>query len=245
MQGQAQAVAQGINPPHWVEPSLAVSILTAKQAATKPAIISLLLGDGSLGAGALGAGKIIAMPPQVALGLLIGGEVLGYASGQFKAAIPNITPFTNTMLPESIAVPPCLGNSTGSVGTFTMFADPTDSTTPSVGPVSASNIAMTTVRVRRGKGLFSHSAIVYMRPPIVGTFAIPPVEALAHAVVAPVQGIAGPPGPTGPAGPPGQNGAPGAPGPQGVQGPAGDRGPAGPRGAQGPVGPTVPVAPKK
>jgi hypothetical protein len=209
---------------HWVEPSLAVAILSQKVADSTPQRLAKIITIGVGVAGVFGGSGIITMSKAVLGELAAAGLTGTYIASQLQTLGPNITPFVNTMLNTPISLAP------GACGTYSMFADPTDSTTQSI-VTNGTAVAMAPRR------RFLRKTIYAPHPAIKAVFTITErrQEIGTSSVIVGPQGPQGIPGPQGMPGPQGPQGLQGVPGPEGIPGPPGPRGLRGGPGNQGPV----------
>jgi hypothetical protein len=160
---------------HWVDSSLALSILTTAQAASPDMRIAQVITIGTGVAGVFGGTGIIAMSKAV-LGDLAGASLTAnYLGTQLKTLAPNIGPLTATLCPSTLSIAP------GGAFQCTMFADPNDAATPAIGPLPVNNMGMAMSQIPvvprsayRKHGVFGlgHKTLIVVHPPIHATFRV-------------------------------------------------------------------------
>lgn len=164
---------------HWVEPGLALSILTAAQAATPAMRIAQIITIGTGVAGVFGGSGIITMSKTVLGDLAAGSLTANYLGTQLKTLAPTIAPFSSTLLTGPVSIAP------GADAVYTMFADPTDAATPAIigggtmlmarvvgAPPPAVPAVPTSVYRKHGVFGLGTKTLIVVHPPIHAIFTV-------------------------------------------------------------------------
>lgn len=127
---------------HWVDSGVALSVLTAAQAASPSQRVAQIITIGTGVAGVFGGSGIVAMSKSILGDLAAGSLTANYIAGQLKTLAPNISAFTGNLCNVPVSLAP------GAALTCTMFADPTDAATPSISTGATTMMAMGQAQVQ-------------------------------------------------------------------------------------------------